>query len=74
MMTETQQTVMDGESKLSTKLPHRQTDNTQTQLLEVKPEVYGDTDGKTTNSYQFYSCLQTAIEMKKSFIEAKEIK
>lgn len=65
---------MDGENKPSTKLPQTQTDNTQTQLLEVKPEVYRDTDGKRTNSYRFYSCLQTAIERKESFIEVKEIK
>lgn len=68
------ETVMDGENKRGTKLPQKQTYNTQTQLLEVKPEVYRDTDGKRTNSYQFYSCLQTAIERKKSFIEVKQIR
>lgn len=47
--------MMDGENRPSTKLPQKQTDNTQTQLLEVKIEVYGDT--KRINSYQFYSCL-----------------
>lgn len=43
------------------KLPQKQT---QTQLLEVKSEVYRDTDREKTNSYQFYSCLQTATERK----------
>lgn len=56
------------------KATHKQTDNTQTQLLEVKPEVWMRTDWMKTDSYQFYSCLQTATERKDSFIEMKEIK
>lgn len=48
---------------------------THTRVLEVKPEVYGDTDRKRTNSYRFYSCLQTTIERKKSYWgEADEMK
>lgn len=65
---------MYDENEPNTKLPQKQMENTQTQLLEVKPGVYRDRDGKRTNSYQFYSCLQTAIERKESFTEVKEIK
>lgn len=63
-LTDSSATVIDGENRRGTKLTQKQA--THRRVLEVRPEVYRDTDRKRTNSYQFYSCLQTTIERKKS--------
>lgn len=63
--TDSSATVIDGENRRGTKLPQKQA--THRRVLEVKSQVYRDTDRKRTNSYQFYSCLQTTIERKKSY-------
>lgn len=50
-------TEMDGE--------HRETDRQHTK--EARPEVYGDTETKRQNSYQFYSCLQNHNRKEEEF-------